>query len=128
MSIENHAELLNALRTIAEMDGTKVSISLAKSCAMDALNHEALAGTVPRSELDRALAALKVANSSAERFEREWYLRGDALEAAQARIKELEARADIRSNRDYRNGFGAGWNAGVVGDEAMLKYVQEVRE
>ena len=32
------------------------------------------------AELDRLTAALKKANDQAERFERGWYLRGDALE------------------------------------------------
>ncbi len=32
-------------------------------------------------EIERLRAALKKANEQAERFEREWYLRGDAIEA-----------------------------------------------
>jgi hypothetical protein len=35
-----------------------------------------------RDELERLRGALKKANEQAEHFEREWYLRGDALERA----------------------------------------------
>ena len=41
------------------------------------------------AENERLTAALKSANTQAERFEREWYLRGDALEAAEARLRAL---------------------------------------
>lgn len=36
------------------------------------------------AEIDRLRAALKHANDQAERFERGWYLRGDALESIKA--------------------------------------------
>jgi len=49
-------------------------------------------------------AALKKANDQAEHFEREWYLRGDALDAAQAEVASL--RADAEELRFYRaHGF-----------------------
>lgn len=40
-------------------------------------------------EVERLTACLKIANAQAERFEREWYLRGDALEAAEAKLRAL---------------------------------------
>lgn len=43
-------------------------------------------------ELADTRAALKKANDHAERFEREWYLRGDALETALAAKNEAESR------------------------------------
>lgn len=43
-----------------------------------------------QTEIARLTAALKRANENAERFEREWYLRGHELEDAQERIAELE--------------------------------------
>lgn len=51
-------------------------------------------------EIERLRAALKKANAQTERFEREWYLRGDALEeitngvyAAPERLREIAALA-----------------------------------
>ncbi len=38
------------------------------------------------SEIERLTGALKKANEQAERFERGWYLRGDALESIDARV------------------------------------------
>ena len=40
-----------------------------------------------RAEIARLTAALKRANDQAEHFEREWYLRGDALEAVKEKLK-----------------------------------------
>jgi hypothetical protein len=53
------------------------------------------------SEIDRLTGALKRANSQAEHFEREWYLRGDALEAQAAELATL--RADAERWRYWRN-------------------------
>lgn len=39
-----------------------------------------MANTEMAEEIQRLHAALKLANENTERFEREWYLRGDALE------------------------------------------------
>jgi len=41
------------------------------------------------AEVERLKACLRMANEQAERFERNWYLRGDALEAAEARLREI---------------------------------------
>lgn len=43
-----------------------------------------------RSEVARLNAALKRANEQAEHFEREWYLRGDELEALKKAISEAQ--------------------------------------
>jgi len=49
-----------------------------------------------QSRLDAAYESLKRANASAEKFEREWYLRGDELEAAQSRLEALlETRSSL---------------------------------
>ncbi len=44
-----------------------------------------------RAEVEALTKKLNTANANHERFEREWYLRGDEIEALQARIAELEA-------------------------------------
>ena len=44
-----------------------------------------------RDEIARLTAALAAANASHERYEREWYLRGDELERLQAALLEIEA-------------------------------------
>ena len=41
-----------------------------------------------RAEVARLTAALKRANDQAEHFEREWYLRGDEIEAALPALRE----------------------------------------
>jgi hypothetical protein len=41
-----------------------------------------------RAEVARLTAALKRANNQAEHFEREWYLRGDQIEAALPAMRE----------------------------------------
>lgn len=41
-----------------------------------------------RAEVARLTAALKRANEQAEHFEREWYLRGDEIEAAPPAMRE----------------------------------------
>jgi len=38
-------------------------------------------------------------------------------------IKVVEKRMDIQCDKHYRNGFGAGWNAGFVQDNKMLEAV-----
>lgn len=38
-------------------------------------------------EVSRLTAALKLANDQAERFEREWYFRGDVLESLKDKLK-----------------------------------------
>ena len=40
------------------------------------------------AEIARLTACLKAANASAEKFEREWYLRGDEIEAMQAQPEQ----------------------------------------
>lgn len=57
-----------------------------------------------KAELDRLKKCLEKANANAENFEREWYLRGDALESAQSDLadmrRELEAaRAELARMR-----------------------------
>jgi hypothetical protein len=51
------------------------------------------------AEIARLTAALKQANESTERFEREWYLRGDALEwyatEARALAENMAAKHDM---------------------------------
>lgn len=42
-----------------------------------------------RAENERLAGCLKKANEQAEHFEREWYLRGDALEIAEAELHEI---------------------------------------
>jgi hypothetical protein len=42
--------------------------------------------------IERLRAALKQANSQAEHFEREWYLRGDAIETARPAMREYAAK------------------------------------
>ena len=34
--------------------------------------------------------------------------------------REVNSKDDISLDREYRNGFHAGWNAGVTGDESLL--------
>lgn len=34
--------------------------------------------------------------------------------------REFNSKDDISLDREYRNGFHAGWNAGVTGDESLL--------
>lgn len=43
------------------------------------------------AELERLRECLHKANESSERFEREWYLRGDALEAAEQECERLRS-------------------------------------
>jgi len=67
--------MVNELRMLAEdlhsLSGTN-KYSTAMSKAAD--------------EIERAHAALKNANAQAEHFEREWYLRGDRVEALEGAI------------------------------------------
>lgn len=44
-----------------------------------------------RGEIERLRAALKQANSQAEHFEREWYLRGDEIDKLRAAVEALAA-------------------------------------
>lgn len=54
-------------------------------------------------ELANARAGLKAANEQAERFEREWYLRGDALEAIhQYGSDTLSGRVDGPDDRGWQ--------------------------
>ena len=63
------AEAIDPLRRKAAPD------HLTLGCAAQMLEVQA-------AEIDRLRAALSKANAQAERFERGWYLRGDALETA----------------------------------------------
>ena len=42
-------------------------------------------------EIERLSADLKKANSQAEHFEREWYLRGDEIERLRAKLERVRA-------------------------------------
>jgi hypothetical protein len=50
-------------------------------------------------EIDRLTGCLKAANEQAAHFEREWYLRGDAMEKAEAELVALRADADANKAR-----------------------------
>lgn len=59
------------------------------------------------AEKDRLTACLEKANSSAEHFEREWYLRGDELETLRAQLAEAqedEKRLDWLEAQVNKNG------------------------
>ena len=68
---------------------------------------EAASGEIERLHglMDAARNAVEKANAQAERFEREWYLRGDAAESALAPLRQafdaLEATAD--SDLDFED-------------------------
>ena len=42
------------------------------------------------AEIERLTACLKTANANAEKFEREWYLRGDEIEALRKDVERLD--------------------------------------
>jgi hypothetical protein len=46
------------------------------------------------AEIERLIGCLAKANTQAEHFEREWYLRGDRIEAQADRVKALEEGLD----------------------------------
>lgn len=71
-----------------------------------------------QSRLDAAYESLKRANASAEKFEREWYLRGDELEAAQSRLASCELAlaavcdtngGELYWSRETLDGLGTMW-------------------
>lgn len=53
----------------------------------------------PEKENERLTESLKRANANAERFEREWYLRGDEIESLSSQL--AEARGALEVARDY---------------------------
>ncbi len=68
----------------------------ATSTAMNAATDAATGGAQDplQAEVDRLLVGLRRANELAERFERLWYLRGDALDKALAALQQARAYAD----------------------------------
>jgi len=48
-----------------------------------------------RVEVERLTECLHRANSQAEHFEREWYLRGDEVDALRAKIAEMEKQKPV---------------------------------
>ena len=56
-----------------------------------------------RARVAELEAKLKKANSQAEHFEREWYLRGDALESLE--LKQAEAEKDAARYRLWRDEY-----------------------
>jgi chromosome segregation ATPase len=56
--------------------------------SLSATNKYSTAMSKAADEIERAYEALKKANAQAEHFEREWYLRGDRVEALEDGIRQ----------------------------------------
>lgn len=83
--MNQHNELINELRLIAAHSwGGGRPLSDAAN-AIEALERE----------VEGLRTALKKANDQAEHFERQWYLRGDAIETLEAEIARGKAHANI---------------------------------
>lgn len=68
--------LVHAMHELERLHGEKVTTADALQCQAE--------------EIERLTACLKAANSNHEHFEREWYLRGDEIEALRADAERLD--------------------------------------
>ena len=67
-----------------------------------------------RAEGERLTAVVKAANAQAEHFERQWYLRGDEVEALRADAERWEhARSIACFTEDRDMGPGGWWTVAV---------------
>jgi chromosome segregation ATPase len=81
----------------AQIDALKsenTAITAARDLALASLNKQ-------DAEIDALNTSVRMANEQAEKFEREWYLRGDELDAANARLHEVATFcATVEQERD----------------------------
>ena len=125
------SRLLDAKEQVAALESREVctvaheNVETCGYCQRDALTAENTAlrkerdayrdsATARDRNEDALRVALKAANSQAERFEREWYLRGDELDSVRERLAEADALLQLIAGHRQAVAFFAPQLAGVI--------------
>lgn len=81
------------------------------------------------AEIERAYAAIRKVNADAERFERGWYLRGDALEKLQAWAEayplEMFPEPDLKRAEEVL--LANGMTLGAISAHAMRHVIEQTK-
>jgi chromosome segregation ATPase len=84
------------------MMSTSSALRLAVNAHQSALDKDVMDTMLAAAdEIERLTACLKEANANAEKFEREWYLRGDENERLQSKLSSYRATLEEIARRGY---------------------------